>query len=118
MTKAKKKTEPCDGKECPCMERCPLECVFDTIGGKWKVAILCSLTIDGPLRYNTLKRKISGITNTMLALSLKELADAGLVKRVQYPEMPVRVEYSTTSAVHDLAPILRQLGNWGAKRLM
>jgi DNA-binding HxlR family transcriptional regulator len=85
------------------------------IGGKWKVPILCSLDRDGTTRYNELKRKIRGITNTMLANALKELEESGLVRRKQYPEMPVRVEYSLTDACNDLIPILNSLALWGVR---
>jgi DNA-binding HxlR family transcriptional regulator len=102
-------------KKCPCMDFCPLERVMGVIGGKWKVPILCSLHQDGVSRYNELKRKIRGITNTMLAASLKELEDAGLINRKQFMEMPVRVEYSLTKACNDLLPILNQLALWGVK---
>jgi DNA-binding HxlR family transcriptional regulator len=97
---------------CPCVEKCPLSTAMDIIGGKWKLQILCALQIDGPIRYNELKQKINGITNTMLSGSLKKLEADGLVKRTQYNVMPVRVEYSTTAAVDDLGPILMQLGKW------
>jgi DNA-binding HxlR family transcriptional regulator len=83
------------------------------IGGKWKVPILCSLHQDGTSRYNELKRKIRGITNTMLASALKELEESGLIRRKQYAEMPVRVEYSLTSACDELLPILKKLALWG-----
>jgi DNA-binding HxlR family transcriptional regulator len=101
---------------CPCMEFCPLEATMKIIGGKWKVPILCSLHQDGATRYNELKRKIRGITNTMLASSLKDLEEAGLVTRTQFLEMPVRVEYSLTDACDDLLPILNQLALWGVKK--
>ena len=100
--------------KCPCMEKCPLDSAMRLIGGKWKVPILCALHQDGPTRYNDLKRKIRGITNTMLASSLKELEEAGLVKRQQFMEIPVRVEYSLIPRAEDLLPILDQLARWGA----
>jgi DNA-binding HxlR family transcriptional regulator len=104
----------CTGN-CPCADDCPLTNAMNLIGGKWKIAILCSLYTDGATRYNSLKRKIKGITNTMLASSLKELEGVGLIKRTQYMEMPVRVEYSVTPACSGLAPILQQLAQWGAR---
>lgn len=114
---AKEKKQTCASDICPCMEECPLTMVLGIIGGKWKLAVLCALHNDGPLRYNVLKRKIRGVTNTMLAGTLKELCDANLVRRTQYEEMPVRVEYSTTAAVNELAPILRKLATWGIATL-
>jgi len=85
---------------------------LNLVGGKWKIPIICALYTDGTTRYNALKRKVKGITNTMLASSLKELEEARLVTRVQYMEMPVRVEYSTTPTCDHLIPILEQLVRW------
>ncbi|MCL2137178.1 MAG: helix-turn-helix transcriptional regulator [Coriobacteriia bacterium] len=108
-----KETELQCEERCPCNTSCPLTKTMGLIGGKWKIAILCALRTDGTTRFNSLKRKINGITNTMLASSLKELEESGLVLRTQYLEMPVRVEYSTTSACDELMPILQQLAVWG-----
>ena len=81
-------------RACPCMEPCPMAAAMRVIGGKWKIPILCALKSNGPTRYNALLRRVKGITNTMLASSLRELERDGLIKRVQYEEIPVRVEYS------------------------
>lgn len=98
---------------CPCTSSCPLQRAMEAIGGKWKMAILCSLTANGSTRYNDLKRKMQGISNTMLAKSLKELEEDGLVRRSEYMEVPIRVEYETTPAVDVLKPIIWQLAKWG-----
>jgi len=103
------------GHNCPCTEACPLQRAMEMIGGKWKLAILCSLNMDGTVRYNELKRKIGGISNTMLAKALSELEEDGLVKRTEFLEIPVRVEYETTDKAKELAPILAQLAGWAIK---
>ena len=97
---------------CPCTEACPLQRAMEMIGGKWKLPILCALTVDGSTRYNDLKRKLGGISNTMLAKSLKELEEDGLVTRAEYMEVPIRVEYEPTDKVKSLTPILVQLAQW------
>jgi Predicted transcriptional regulators len=102
--------------KCPCNNECPLEKALKLIGGKWKIPILCSLYQDGTTRYNSLRRKLKGITNTMLASSLKELENDGLICRKQYMEMPVRVEYCLTQECDNLMPILEQLAVWGSKQ--
>jgi DNA-binding HxlR family transcriptional regulator len=112
---AGKKAVVDSGFQCPCREYCPLDSALKIIGGKWKIPILCALHLDGPLRYNEIKRKIRGITNAMLASSLKDLEEAALVSRRQYDEMPVRVEYSPTPAAAELIPILSPLAAWGVK---
>ena len=65
------------------------------------------------MRFNQLKKEVHGITNTMLANSLQELLNDGLVNRIQYDEMPVRVEYFLTDAGKSLFPILSQISEWG-----
>ena len=104
-------------ENCPCMQYCPLVNVQNLIGGKWKIPILCCLHNEGAMRYNALKRRISGITNTMLASALRELEESGLVVRTQYMEMPVRVEYALTQECDELMPILNKLAAWGRKSL-
>lgn len=98
---------------CPCTIKCPLQRAMEAIGGKWKISIICALAANGATRYNDLKRKMQGISNTMLAKSLKELEDDGLVKRTEYMEVPIRVEYETTPIVEELKPIIIDLAKWG-----
>jgi DNA-binding HxlR family transcriptional regulator len=111
---AKMDCEQKNCSRCPCMDRCPLEKSMSLIGGKWRVSIICALHNDGTTRYSELKRKIHGITNTMLACALKELEKHGLVYRKQHAGMPVRVEYSLTEACAGLLPILNKLALWGS----
>ena len=100
------------GSICPCGERCPIGDAIAMIGGRWKLRILCSLNLDGTLRYNDLKEKTTGITPAMLSASLKELEHDGLITRKQYAEVPVRVEYCITDRGKDLWPILHRLVHW------
>ena len=97
---------------CPCTDACVLQQVMNSIGGKWKLPILCSLTANGPSRYNDLLRNVHGISNTMLSKTLKELEESGLVRRAEYLEVPVRVEYEITARARSLQPILVQLIQW------
>ena len=96
---------------------CGLKKVLDIVGGKWKIMILCVIDKEGTIRYGELRRRVFGITNTMLANSLKEMEADGLVERIQYMEMPVRVEYSLTSKAESIVPILLQLKKWGEDNL-
>ena len=96
---------------------CGLKKVIDIVGGKWKIMILCIIDRDEIVRYGELKRAVFGITNTMLAQSLKELENDGLVIRRQYDEMPVRVEYTLSKKAESLIPILLQLKKWGESNL-
>ncbi|MBD5549757.1 MAG: helix-turn-helix transcriptional regulator [Lachnospiraceae bacterium] len=101
---------------CPCFESCFLQKAMSTIGGKWKLPILCSLTANGTTRYNDLLRNIKGISNTMLSKSLKELEEDELIKRFEYLEVPTRVEYALTEKAVRLQPILLELIQWEISR--
>lgn len=98
-------------------EGCGLKKVINIVGGKWKIMILCVIDNNETVRYGELNRSIAGITNTMLATSLKELERDGLVERKMYDEMPVRVEYNLTSKAKSLIPILLELKKWGENNL-
>ena len=84
--------------DCPCMEKCPLHHAMALIGGKWKVQILCAVTNAGAVRYNALRARLDGISNTVLASALRELERDGLVTRHEYLEVPVRVECCRSSS--------------------
>ena len=98
--------------DCPCTEQCVLQAAMDTIGGKWKLPVLCSLTANGTSRYNELLHNVQGISNTMLSQTLKELERDGLVLRKEYLEVPVRVEYELSEKSKKLQPILLDLIRW------
>ena len=98
-------------------EGCGLKRVIDIVGGKWKIMILCVIDNNEVVRYGELNRAVHGITNTMLANSLKELEADGLVERKQYDEMPVKVEYNLTNKAKTLIPILLELKKWGEENL-
>lgn len=48
----------------------------------------------------------------MLSKTLRELESDGLIRRAEYLEVPVRVEYSITEKATKLQPILLQLIQW------
>ncbi len=98
-------------------EGCGLKKVLNIVGGKWKIMILCVIDNEETVRYGDMRRAVFGITNTMLAHSLKELEDDGMINRRQYDEMPVRVEYSLTDKAKSLIPILLELKKWGENNL-
>jgi DNA-binding HxlR family transcriptional regulator len=85
---------------------------MNTIGGKWKLPILCSLMANGSSRYSELLKNIRGVSNTMLSKTLKEMEEDGLLERSEFLEVPVRVEYDLTEKARRLQPILTELIQW------
>lgn len=94
------------------VKKCPLGYALKAIEGKWKLPALWVLCDKGTLRYNELRSEL-GITNTMLSSTLKELEEYGLVERIQYNEIPPRVDYSVTELGRKLVPTLKAFSCWG-----
>ena len=100
------------------MERnvyCPTEYGVNIFGGKWKPRILCLLNIRGVMRYRDIKELTPGITDNVLANTMKDLIAAQLVERKQYNEVPLRVEYSLTDTGRSLIPVLHSICQWRVK---
>ncbi len=99
---------------CPCSDQsCPLTAALAVLGGKWKLQIICALWGEGPVRFNELRRRLRGISNTVLTAALKDLEEHGLVERRQFLEVPPRVEYMATGQCGELKPIIGLLAGWG-----
>ena len=71
----------------------------------------------GTIRYGELRRVIAGITNTMLAQSLRELETDGLIRRTVYDGRPVHVDCDLTDKTEALIPILLELQAWGEQNI-
>ncbi|AWP27546.1 transcriptional regulator, HxlR family protein [Paenibacillus vortex V453] len=93
----------------------PFGYTLSVIGGKWKMVIIYLLAENGTVRFNDLKRQIGAITYKMLSSQLKELEADGMVKRIEYPQVPPKVEYSLTEKAETLLPVLEGLCEWGVK---
>lgn len=96
---------------------CEIEVTIECIGGKYKALILELLINEGTKRFNELKKYISTISQRTLTNQLRELEDDGLIKRVVYPEVPPRVEYSITEKGRSLEKILELMCEWGEKHM-
>lgn len=94
-------------------EKCSVIYALEIIGGKWKLPIIYKLSKQSSMRYNELKRELEGITNIMLTRCLNDLEENGLVKRVDFDEVPPRVEYSLTENAKKLLPALEVIKEWG-----
>ncbi len=101
-----------DQYHCPCAPQCALQDALNSIGGKWKLPVLCSLSTNGVSRYNELLHHVQGISNTMLSQTLKELEEDRLIIRKEYLQVPVRVEYMLSDHAKKLQPILMELIQW------
>lgn len=93
---------------------CSVEEAMRLLGGRWRL-LLVSYLLDGPKRFNILRRDIPAISQRMLTLDLRALEEAGLVQRTVYPTVPVKVEYALTEDGRRLEPVvavMKEFGLW------
>ena len=69
--------------------------VLMSVGDKWTILVVGALS-KGQLRYNEIQRRVSGISQRMLTLTLKRLEVDGIVTRTLFPSVPPRVDYELT----------------------
>lgn len=91
---------------------CGLAVALRVLGGKWKPLILYQLG-EGPRRFGELRRRVGGISEKVLIQQLRELEADRIVRRVDFKEVPPRVEYARTEFGHTLAAALMPLCAWG-----
>ena len=67
----------------------------DVLGCRWTISVLRAVG-SGVNRPGALERHIEGISAKVLSDRLKKFCRTGIFERVQYPEIPPRVEYHLT----------------------
>lgn len=98
---------PCEGPGCPVL------LAIGLIGSELKLSVLHSL-MAGPKRFNEL-RLMTGMCQSSLAKTLKELEESGLAERRVILDRPVAVEYRLSSMGQDLFDAIRGLERWASR---
>jgi DNA-binding HxlR family transcriptional regulator len=86
------------------------------VTSKWAPLLLAALSDGEPLRWNELRRRAGGITEKMLAQTLRVLEEDGYVHREARPVVPPHVEYSLTPDGEELTERLLALMSFVADR--
>lgn len=87
--------------------------VLSRAGDKWSTLVVATLQ-HGPMRYTDLQRAITGVSQRMLTLTLRQLQRDGLITRTAYAEVPPRVEYALTELGITLLDIVLPLIDWAS----
>lgn len=90
---------------------CPSRTVLDHVTSKWGVLVLLALSRE-PHRWGELRRGIEGISEKMLAQTLRTLEGDGFVHREVQAVIPPRVDYSLTARGRELTEHLLPLMGW------
>jgi DNA-binding HxlR family transcriptional regulator len=93
---------------------CPTEFTLEVLGGKWKTVILCYLK-QRPCRYAELRKLIPTLSDKVLTERLRNLLDAGLIKRARLDGDSRSEHYVLTPKGESLRLVLGHLYQWGCK---
>lgn len=91
---------------------CPLDGVIDAISGKYAMQIVGLLGAAGPTRYGRIEDRVGATSTSTLSNRLEELAEADLIERRSFDEVPPHVEYSLTPRGRELEERLQPLLEW------
>jgi DNA-binding HxlR family transcriptional regulator len=92
---------------------CPSRVVLDHVMSRWGVLLLLALS-ERTMRWGELRRVVEGISEKMLAQTLRTLETDGIVLREVTPSVPPRVDYSLTDRGAELVERLLPLLEWVA----
>jgi DNA-binding HxlR family transcriptional regulator len=95
---------------------CGFARALEIVGERWALLIVRDLLV-GPKRFSDLQRGLPGIPSNILTARLKELEDAGIVRRRLLPRPSGAIVYELTAEGRELEEPVITLGRWGAKRL-
>lgn len=90
---------------------CPSREVLKRLTSRWSLLILVALEND-TLRFSELKRKIGGISERMLAQTLRFMETDGFVERIAYDVIPPHVEYRLTPMGQEVRGQVVGLADW------
>lgn len=96
-------------------KNCPANAVLNMLQGKWKNHVLFEMCAHETVRFGELKKAFPEITNAMLTNTLRSLEEEELVKREQFNEIPLHVEYSLTEKGRELMPLYYEIYVWEMK---
>ncbi|HZE34671.1 MAG TPA: helix-turn-helix domain-containing protein [Actinoallomurus sp.] len=90
---------------------CRARDLLGRIGDKWSLYVISKLG-EHTLRFTDLKRRVDGISQRMLTVTLRGLERDGIVSRTVYPVVPPRVDYALTPMGRTLLATVGTLINW------
>src|SRR3954449_3642338 len=94
-------------------DRCGVARALDVVGERWALLVVRELLL-GPKRFTDLRAGLPHVSPNVLSQRLRELEEAGIVRRRKLPPPAGSRVYELTEWGEELEPIVTRLGAWGA----
>lgn len=85
--------------------------VMKHMTSSWGILVLIALQ-DGTMRFSALKRRVTGVSERMLAQTLRWLEGDRLVTRRAHAVMPPHTDYTLTAVGREAAAKVAALTDW------
>jgi DNA-binding HxlR family transcriptional regulator len=95
---------------------CPLARAAELLGERWTLPIVRELFV-GPQRFTDLRRRLPGLSSSVLAARLDRLGRAGVIAQRELPPPAASLVYELTETGHALQPAIKELIRWGVRLL-
>jgi DNA-binding HxlR family transcriptional regulator len=93
---------------------CAAAHALDLVGERWALLVVRELLL-GPKRFTDLRAGLPNVSPNVLAQRLRELEEAGVVRRRKLPPPAASRVYELTEWGEELEPVIVSLGRWGVR---
>jgi len=94
-------------------DRCGIARALDLVGERWALLVVRELLL-GPKRFTDLRSGLPHVSPDVLSQRLRELEEAGIVRRGKLPPPAGSRIYELTERGHELEPVVLELGRFGS----
>lgn len=91
--------------------KCPSRAILKHVTSQWGVLVFLVL-LRGTRRFSELRRSIGGVSEKMLAQTLRTLERDGFVQRNAHPVVPPHVDYGLTPLGREAGERVQTLVDW------
>jgi DNA-binding HxlR family transcriptional regulator len=95
-------------------DRCGIARALDVLGERWALLVVRELLL-GPKRFTDLRAGLPNLGPDVLSQRLRDLEQAGLMRRAKLPPPAASQVYELTDRGAELETVILELGRWGSR---